>query len=197
VRAAPLLLLALAVAGCGGRAPGGGDAGADGPPGDAAPPSPCPAAPPAAAGACSREGLVCAYGVDPRPQCRPTATCRGAAWELADPGCPLPPPAACPETRAAAADQPCPTQDARCSYDGLACHCTSCVEYPVVHCGGEAAWRCDAPNPDPACPAALPNLGTGCAPESKMCVYGCEPNLARRCVGGVWLADTAPGGCPI
>jgi hypothetical protein len=197
MRIAFALVLALTAA-CGGRELGGGDAGVEGGPrADGPLPTPCPAALPVAGGACSREGLVCAYGDDPRPECRTTASCRSAAWQLAASGCAPLPPATCPPSRAAADGQPCAVQDAWCGYDGLGCHCTNCTEYPVVTCGGQATWKCAAPNADPVCPPAIPNLGGGCAPEGKVCTYGCEPNMARRCVGGVWMADSAPGGCPI
>jgi hypothetical protein len=57
-------------------------------------------------------------------------------------------------------------------------------------------WACEAPNPDPECPPAQPLLGTSCSMEGQACDYGCERGERRVCSGGIWTADSAPGGCP-
>ncbi len=159
---------------------------------------PCPASQPADGVSCDREGLVCAYGEDPRPTCRPYSTCASGSWTATDPGCTTPPAATCPPTRVAAAGAECTPEDSYCSYDGLACRCTNCVFYPIERCEGPLTWHCDAPNPDAECPAAIPNQGAPCsAPDGKQCVYGCEENMSRTCEGGVWVASSSPGGCPI
>jgi len=161
---------------------------------------PCPAAEPTAGATCTREGLVCAYGDDPRPQCRPRVTCTTGRWERATPvpGCDPLPPATCPATREAAQGNPCTPEGAMCSYDGLACACTRCPNpYPLCMDLPAPIWACDAPNPDSECPAAIPNLGAACAPEGKFCSYDCEANMARECMGAVWVERSAPGGCPI
>jgi hypothetical protein len=160
----------------------------------------CPAAQPAAGATCGREGLECMYGDDPRVQCRSRVVCTAGAWSARPPqsGCDPLPDVTCPPSRDAADGASCTPQGAYCSYDGLACLCTTCPDpYPICQDLPEPVWACDAPNPDPECPAAIPNLGTSCAPEAKTCTYGCEAGMARTCRGGVWIEDSSPGGCPI
>ncbi len=159
--------------------------------------APCPSAMPAAGGACTRNGLVCAYGDDPRATCRPTATCTGGAWTLQPTTCSSLPPVTCPATLTAASGQACSPQDAYCAYEGVPCRCTNCVFYPVEHCSGPLAWACGTPNAIQGCPAGIPNQGTVCASEGLQCDYGCESNMARTCTGGVWVTSSSPGGCPI
>src|SRR4051812_20393540 len=105
------------------------------------------------------------------------------------------PPATCPATREAAADQTCTPMDAYCSYDDLHCHCTNCREFPVSSCSGPLTWHCDVPAADTGCPAGKPRLGAGCAPENKSCVYSCGSGNGRLCSGGVWISS-AGGPCP-
>ena len=194
-----LVSLALVAAACGGKTTvdsgNGTDGGTDGS-NDAPAPSPCPASVPDAGGACDRNGLVCGYGDDPRWDCRTIATCNGT-WSVAADACPPLPPATCPATLSDASGKDCATKDTFCSYDGLACQCTNCVEYPIEHCSGPLTWRCDAPNTDPGCPAAIPNVGIGCASEGKQCTYGCENGHSRTCSDGVWVASNSPYGCPV
>jgi len=190
------LVLALGAAACGGKTStdeggGGGDASTDTPA-----PSPCPATAPTNGAACDRTGLVCGYGDDPRWSCRTVATCNGT-WSVVADACPPSPPATCPATLADASGKDCPTKDAFCSYDGLACQCTNCVEYPIERCDGPITWRCESPNSDPVCPAAIPNVGLGCSTEGKQCTYGCENGHSRTCSGGVWVASNSPYGCPV
>jgi hypothetical protein len=143
------------------------------------------------------EGLTCEYGTDPRPSCRDSAVCAQGTWAIADRELCVPlPEVTCPETREAAAGQGCPTQDAYCVYEGLACQCTNCTSGPVEQCTGDPTWHCAAPNPDAACPAAIPLLGTACMTENQSCRYSCGTGGARLCKQGAWYA--ADGGpCPV
>lgn len=197
VQAAVLAMTALLALHCGqttGRIDGGTDTGSMT---DAGGTGPCPPSLPTHGTACARSGLVCAYGDDPRPNCRPSATCTGGTWVVAMPNCPTLPPAMCPPSREAAAGQRCMPVGAYCSYDGVPCECTNCIRYPVERCEGDPTWHCAAPPADMRCPPGIPNLGTPCGMEGQQCVYGCEENMARTCRDGVWVASTAPGGCPI
>jgi hypothetical protein len=160
---------------------------------DAVPIGACPGAIPDPNSACTREGLVCEYGTNPR--CLSFAECQGGHWMVAMPKC-MPPDPSCPATREAAAGQGCATTNAYCIYSGLACDCTNCTLYPVQSCSGPLTWHCEAPSADASCPAARPNRGTACSVEGKLCEYGCEQDASRKCVGGAWVAATAPGGCP-
>ena len=60
-----------------------------------------------------------------------------------------------------------------------------------------AVWACEAPNADPACPAAQPLLGSACALDAQVCDYGCEEGMRRVCAGGGWTRASSPGGCPM
>jgi hypothetical protein len=184
-----------AVPACGGNGGGAGDGGTDLDDGAAA--ASCPTGLPVEGAVCDREGLLCAFGDDPRVECRATAYCRALTWHVDLPACAPLPEVTCPDTREAAAGQGCAVQDAYCSYDGVPCHCTNCVEYPASLCGGDPIWQCAEPNLDPGCPAAIPNLGAACEEAGLLCTYGCEVDRSRRCLGGVWIAATAPGGCPL
>ena len=158
----------------------------------------CPAEIPGPMQACSREGLVCAFGDDPRVMCRPRSTCTGGYWVASTEPCDPLPTVMCPASRAAADGMPCTPEGAYCSYEGLSCLCTTCPNpWPICMKLPDPVWACEAPNPDPACPAAIPNLGTACAMEGQMCTYSCETNMARTCIGGVWTESSSPGGCPV
>lgn len=157
---------------------------------------PCPSSVPTEAGGCTREGVVCEYGDDPRVQCRTFATCTAARWSLAVPSCDPLPAAACPASREAADGQACGVEGAFCAYAGLACECTNCIRYPVGRCEGARTWHCDAPTTATSCPSARPRAGTVCGTEGLSCDYGCEPTRARRCVGGLWAPADSPAGCP-
>jgi hypothetical protein len=154
----------------------------------------CPTTLPDANTVCTKEGLACEYGDNPR--CLSMALCQSGKWLVAVIKC-LPPDPSCPATREAAAGQSCSPKDAYCNYSGLTCDCTNCIKYPVQSCSGPLKWSCEAPNTDKSCPVARPNLGTVCTVEGKLCEYGCEPDVSRKCEGGIWIAASAPGGCPI
>jgi len=203
---AAMIAASLLVAGCGSNpVPMNSDAGrsdaghvdgrpSDGKASDGAAAQVCPAALPQSGLGCSREGLVCEYGDNPR--CLSTATCAQGRWQVVTVKCQAPDPS-CPATREAAAGQTCQTQDGHCNYAGLVCECTNCIKYPVERCSGPLTWHCDAPNPDPGCPPARPLLGATCPNEGQYCEYGCEPDVSRQCSGGVWLPASSPYGCPI
>jgi hypothetical protein len=185
-------------AGSGGTSGTGGaaDAAVDGPGAGA-----CPAQMPAASATCSRVGLVCEYGSDPRRECRSYATCMASGailvWQLQTMTCQPLPPATCPATRASADGQPCTPKGAYCSYDmGLTCQCTDCLGGPVAMCTGAPVWRCEAPNMTPGCPMAQPALGSPCASEGKLCTYHCGKAGGSQCTKGVWVG-TQGGPCPI
>jgi hypothetical protein len=142
---------------------------------------------------------VCEYGSDPRgDSCRDHATCTSEGWNVLKPACPPLPPTDCPATRADAQGKTCSPTGAYCSYeDGLSCACTNCsTGGPTPYCTQDATWHCQAPNPNPACPAALPNEGTACALESLSCVYHCGANGRRTCTLGRWTASSG-GPCPV
>lgn len=210
-----LLLFATMGAACGG-ATTGGDAATDSAPGpegsvdasqeasvDAAPEGgsggPCPASLPATGDACSREGLACQYGSDPRGMCRPQAVCASGRWSSSTPTCPpISPPAQCPATRAMADGMSCTTMDQVCAWEGVGCTCTNCRSFPVGGCGGPLTWHCDAPSTQQGCPAVTPNLGSTCGMEGLTCNYSCEAQGimgSRQCTGGVWVGMTS--NCPI
>lgn len=158
--------------------------------------SPCPAAQPVANSACTQDRLVCEYGDDPRDNCRSRAECTGGSWLLTVPRCVGLPDEPCPATRDAASGELCGEMDAYCDYDGLVCHCTNCIDGPVIQCEGDPTWMCDVPHADPACPAAKPRLGAACGTAAQSCVYSCGFEGARVCRDGAW--QPADGGaCPI
>lgn len=157
----------------------------------------CPPALPDPDGSCTREGLICEYGM---PSCLSRAECVGGGWQVAVPRCTPPPAGGCPATREDAQGAACPGDEgARCDYEGgLVCTCTSCPNpYPVCMEVDPPVWACEAPNADETCPVGQPNLGTACAMDAQVCDYGCEPGERRVCEGGVWTPSSQPGGCPM
>ncbi len=157
---------------------------------------PCPAAMPESSSPCPTDGLVCQYGMR---SCLTTAECAGGTWTVTSPACPPPPSAGCPATRELAQGAECPGDEgATCEYDALLCNCATCpVPFPVCMIVDPPVWACEAPNPDPDCPAAQPLLGATCSQPSRTCDYGCEPEQRRVCEGGIWTAASQPGGCPM
>ena len=160
-----------------------------------APPRGCPLSPPSQGAACSPDGLVCGYGDDPRPQCRPRATCMNGSFQLALTGCPPRPTETCPATAVAANGQTCTTQGAYCTYSGGAvCACSGCLNGP---CSASETWHCDAPPATAGCPRSVPNLGTPCAVPNLVCQYGscaAADNAQRKCLNYVWIDE--PVMCP-
>ena len=160
-------------------------------------PTDCPQAQPAADDRCRTPGLQCEWGSDPREQCRVRGECQlEGMWSITTPRCEPLPDVVCPMTRDDASGTDCRTMDAYCAYDGLVCHCTNCVDGPVVNCQGDPTWMCDAPHPDPTCPPAKPRLGTACREDRAACEYKCGPDGARVCTDGAWASGDG-GPCPI
>jgi hypothetical protein len=157
----------------------------------------CPQALPGPGDSCTRDGLICQYGNDPRRECRPTARCDNKIWQVTDPGCKQPPKETCPPTREDAASKNCSIRDAYCTYPGdLVCRCTNCIAYPVPRCQGPLTWHCDVPNQDKKCPPGKPNLGAACSREGQRCEYHCGQDGVRICNKLVWTpADGTP--CPV
>ena len=183
--------------GSGGTGGHGGSGGSNGSGADGGMVS-CPSALPTAGQACSQDGLACEYGADPRETCRESASCSGGTWSLTAPGCPPYPTATCPPSLSSAQGASCSPTGAYCVYDqGLSCQCTTCPNpYPICMTT-PPQWACDTANTTPSCPAAIPNYGTACSPEGTNCSYGCEMGTSRICKGGLWVAASPPGGCPV
>jgi hypothetical protein len=156
----------------------------------------CPASIPTNKGACPKIGLVCAYGDDPRPQCRTSATCTNTGWEIGLTGCPPPPTVTCPATATAAEGQSCTKEGAICTYSGgtVVCGCSACAGGP---CGTNPTWHCAQPPIDGRCPKLMPNLGTTCTVSGVECDYGsCSAGTiaGRKCDGTIWV--DVPMACP-
>jgi Chaperone of endosialidase len=171
---------------------GGGGGGSDG--GNAAR---CPSKEPTTGAICLREGAACEFGDDPRgDMCRAFASCSGQHWTVTKPD-----PTTCPPFTDAGmcpmmpAGTVCTAHDSFCSLpDGRSCHCSNCVDGPVVNCTMEWLWRCQGINNATGCPAAAPNIGTGCLGDAT-CSYGCRM-MNRRCDHGVWVGE-GEGPCPV
>ncbi len=160
-----------------------------------APAPTCPTTMPTANTACPKVGLECAYGEDPRPQCRPHASCSNSGWQIPIGLCAPAPTLTCPTTAAAAANQACSAEGAYCTYpSGAVCGCGGCLGGP---CSMNKTWHCDAPPTTAGCPKTLPNLGTGCLTNGLECDYGsCSAGdiAGRKCDGTVWV--DVPMACP-
>lgn len=181
------LAFALAVVGagaCGGKTDStqGQDAGTDsdvGPDGfvHPTPALPCPTVQPADGTACSKSGIECEYGDDPRWTCNWIATCDGARWSVAttnDAWCPTPAtnPDACPATFAAAQQgNSCDAPGTPCQYAQGFCACSWIDAPPMPDAGQLYDWQC-AWGPAAGCPAKRPRLGTSCNDPSLGCDYG-------------------------
>jgi hypothetical protein len=181
----------------------------------------CPRAPPPAGGTCKDPAgapaqWACEYGTD--PHCATRATCdvypgaRGNAsqWSVWPPPasyCTAPP--GCPSAFDADAGGACPT-DGVCTYPEGRCACGPCASTRYIcgapnDCAADAAadatrWRCEAWLTPAGCPEPRPLLGTPCADEGQVCLYGAiatECALApldppMECLSGVWAPY--PGG---
>ncbi len=154
-------------------------------------PSPCPASP--VTGACTREGLECTYGDDPRASCRTRLSCTGGMWQLTSPRC-------VPITGCS----PAPTSGAVCANDGDVCVAVDGTRCDCGYCphGGPACapippamWFCTPPPANLACPRTMPNLGDPCAATGTSCDYdGCGSGMAVQCSGGIWIPELVA--CP-
>jgi len=162
---------------------------------DTAPKKGCPSSPPLMGAPCAPVGLVCGYGDDPRPNCRPQATCKATGWETPIGACPPPPTETCPPSLSEASGATCTTAGAFCKYGDVLCGCGNCFGGP---CGGTAKWVCPDPPSNPDCPRTMPNLGIDCTKEGTSCMYGsCASGnpAGRTCKGGYWVDE--PVACPL
>jgi hypothetical protein len=157
----------------------------------------CPATAPQANSPCANEGAACEYGDDPRPDCRPQASCMQGVWSVLQPKCPaLPGPgeSGCPSDLTANGAS-CATEGLFCNMGaGASCLCSSCLGGP---CSNKAQWGCVAA-PAAPCPTVAPDAGQPCAPEGTECAYGvgCSKGSAlRKCQQGVWVQESVV--CPL
>jgi hypothetical protein len=138
----------------------------------------CPQSEPPDGSACVVGGLDCTYGADPSAACRQHYTCQygenGAvsSWHhsAADPSHPctaLPLGYCPPQAPAQASSCFVGSYDTPCVYGTLLCFCSN----NLAALGSTGAWACWGPPADLRCPAWLPNIGEGCAPESTECDY--------------------------
>ena len=173
-----LAVLTLTLAACGGKTENTTDAGVDGDAFDAKPLSNlCPASAPADGASCSKEGLKCEYGSDPRWTCNTIAACSAGHWSVGttnDAWCPTPNPnaQACPATYSDA------NQHGACNDMGTPCHYTegwcACMWLggpPMQDASMQATWQCTF-DVTPGCPATRPWLGTSCNTPNQECDYG-------------------------
>jgi hypothetical protein len=96
----------------------------------------------------------------------------------------------------------CPSSPASgtCSMPNLRCHYADVTCDCKPYCGGAVppvlpppTWSC-APRRTDGCPEDMPNSGSPCSEEGKMCTYSpcCFYSLA--CQNGMWIVNG--GGCP-
>ncbi len=175
----------------GGSLPWGGEPGAAGgtsEPVDRA----CPRALPGVEGACE-DGLVCTYGVDPRPECRPRAECMNGRWRRALGGdC-----AKLTSCGKVEANVACDAaESAPCILNGdTYCVCTGCSG--AGPCSTETSWQCAPSQGDAECPQVLPNHGQACQ-QSASCSYGsCATgnSVLASCDGAEWRWEEVA--CPL
>ncbi|HEY1956661.1 MAG TPA: hypothetical protein VGH28_13670 [Polyangiaceae bacterium] len=215
-RTIPVLFFFALTAACGGKAdvlPDGGDidsgpsdggGGPDGNGGDASPGPDCPTEAPAEGAACSKEGIQCEYGGDPRWVCNTIATCTQNQWTRIKgdiDSCPTPPvnPPTCPGTYGEAQKGgACTSTGTICDYSTSSatqfCSCNY-MGGPIMLDGGGATWLCGSAY-DPACPTVRPRAGSSCATPDTYCTYdvcGLPSGLSMQCDGltGTWV--TSPG----
>jgi hypothetical protein len=215
-----LVVVALAVVGCGartsildqGNAEGlsdGGSAGSDGNSGEDGQPcvgggipcvsSACPSTPPTAGTICTTNNLWCEYGSSPNPRCDDLWQCLGRdppyTWHnmtMTSTGICSPPGAVCPVSYAVAmaTSGNCMTERI-CDYPEGTCLCTS---FP----GGNPAingpvWSCIPLSA--GCPSPRPQLGSPCTTPGPLCDYGaCSGGVDEQCIDGFWAIATV--GCP-
>ena len=162
----------------------------------------CPTSPPGDGTDCQEPWVGfpsahCAYGDDPRPECRTRALCSNGAWVVSEPEasvCGEPPlPDECPS--AVSIGSACTTANLNCWYaDGTRCTCSPCQggsAWPVCGTIDPPQWACVTP--DASCPNPLPNAGDACTEEQQQCGLDCE--LPISCQDGVWHWEQ--NACPI
>lgn len=158
----------------------------------------CPAAEPAAGATCSVASLTCAYGDSISSFCRREYVCEEQIWQAQQSACVTQPSGFCP--RQPQPGEACTTGEFElffvpCEYEGgITCNC---VGNPLQQAGIEGQWECYGPPPNAACPAVLPNIGSGCAQNGQSCRYGIvesdcySPYASVYCYQGAWEAAEA------
>lgn len=156
----------------------------------------CPESVPSAGTPCSRQGFVCAYGNDPRPECRVRAECVGFMWTVTTPRCTPYDPSLCPASRPAN-NTPCTPEGQFCTYNTpegrYHCQCRQCVGGP---CRPEPQWSCFQ-QIETTCPDDPPRLGQPCPEAGRDCRYGiCGEGMHVRCSPeNMWVSVNDP--CPL
>ncbi|HVY44425.1 MAG TPA: hypothetical protein VHB21_01050 [Minicystis sp.] len=159
----------------------------------------CPSSEPAAGSACASAGEQCAYGDDPRAQCRDLFTCEGGAWQKT----PAAPEQTCTPASACPGEKPAPQAactDAElgeaCAFaDGSQCLCAYCgLGGPACMPTEPPHWGCTPAPSDPHCPTIIPNAGTACTDAAASCPYPGGCGVMATCKGGVWTWTQSP--CP-
>ena len=169
----------------------------------------CPSAPPDTGDECDpslapdsgfQAALAhCAWGTDPRPECRTTALCQqNGTWlpsESDDVRCAEPAlPEACPDPPPDPQSE-CDNTALGCWYPGgQRCWCSECrggSGFPVCQTVDPPEWACATPGP--GCPEVIPNAGAPCDSPGASCGPDCE--RAVVCEDGAW--QWREGICPI
>lgn len=149
--------------------------------------SACPSVTPSIGDACPKDGLDCAWGDSPFPECRTHLVCSQSKWakgfSVAE--CKQTPASVCPSA-APERSSACTTGDvgARCSYDdGSLCTCES------QSCGGTGCtplpmptWFCYRAASN--CPLSAPNAGAPCSGNMTCNYEYC--GLTAACRNGQW-----------
>jgi len=199
-----VLLLAGALAGCGGRTGLDDSAGADSDAASEAGPwgvstdggawsTVCPDTQPATGGPCSG-AAACEYGSAWWDvSCDTVMHCTSGAWAIDDvssESCfpePGPNAAACPSDPMTVRPESACDTPALCHYgEGAFCACQATSQSPDAGLG----WIC---GPDPTCPSTRPRIGASCAADGLTCGYGDESGFEMECQSGTWTSGV-PGG---
>lgn len=186
-----LLALCLLLVACGGKTENTlSDAGTDGEGFDAKPLVPgCPSAEPQAGSSCTKEGLECEYGNDPRWSCNAVARCESGSWAIAltdTMWCPTPAtnPPECPATFGGGGT--CTATGTPCHYAQGWCACLDLGGPPMPDASTMPTWQCSTGTTSQGCPATRPRIGTACTQPDTWCDYGMcgQPDgLAVQCDG--------------
>ncbi len=199
-----VVLLAGALAGCGGRTGLDDASGADSDAASEAGPwgvptdggawsTVCPDTQPATGQPCSG-AAACEYG---RAwwdvSCDTVMHCTAGAWAIDDvssESCfpePGPNSAACPSDPMTVRPESACDTPALCHYgQGAFCACQATSQAPDAGLG----WIC---GPDPTCPSTRPRLGASCDADGLTCGYGDESGFEMECQSGAWTGGV-PGG---
>ncbi len=205
IRSLSIVCVALMAAACGGISdhPGDDAGGGDSAKTDAGPgPGPdCPTTAPDINSTCTKNGIQCEYGNDPRWICNNVAVCSGGHWDYADTGdqnCPTPTPstnsAACPATFGQGQTS-CTATGTVCNYSTSSATQFCVCDYlggPIQEDGGMTAyWYCGSGEAT-GCPASRPHIGAACSQPHLDCNYdvcGSPMGLSFQCSSqtGTWV----------